>query len=184
MIGTPRLLLDPLRATDAAELFAYRSDPRVALFQGWVPASLDEVHAFIVAQAARPIPSAGWQQLAVRHRDDDELLGDIGIRFPASVDDEAVELGVSIKPSAQGRGHAREAMAAMIGQAFGSWGCRRLVCSVDPRNNASVALCRSLGLRQEAHHVESLRFRGEWVDDLIFALLAREWNGSCGPGPR
>ena len=35
---------------------------------------------------------------------------------------------------------------------------------------------RSLCLRQEAHFHESLRFRGEWVDDVIFAMLAREWR--------
>jgi len=33
-----------------------------------------------------------------------------------------------------------------------------------------------LGMRQEAHHVESYLFRGEWVDDVVFALLAREWR--------
>jgi len=38
-----------------------------------------------------------------------------------------------------------------------------------------MALCRALSMRQEAHHVESYRFRGAWVDDAVFALLAREW---------
>jgi len=59
-----------------------------------------------------------------------------------------------------------------------------LIGSVDPRNTASMALCRSLGLRQEAHHVESYRFRGEWVDDVIFALLAREWLAPDARGRR
>lgn len=31
-------------------------------------------------------------------------------------------------------------------------------------------------MRQEAHHRESLWFRGEWVDDVIFALLDHEWQ--------
>jgi RimJ/RimL family protein N-acetyltransferase len=31
-------------------------------------------------------------------------------------------------------------------------------------------------MRQEAHFRESLLFRGEWVDDVVFALLAREWR--------
>jgi len=39
-----------------------------------------------------------------------------------------------------------------------------------------MALMRSLGLRQDAHFRESLRFRGEWVDDVVFAMLAREWR--------
>lgn len=183
MIRTPRLLLDHFRASDADALFAYRSDPRVARFQGWVPATTEEATAFVMEQSRRTIPSTGWQQLAIRGRDGVELHGDIGIRFPDSAD-EAIEIGVSVKPSSQGRGYAREAMAAVIASAFGAWGFRRLVCSVDPRNSASIALCRSLGLRQEAHHVESLWFRDEWVDDVIFALLAREWDRSRDTGTR
>jgi len=173
-IDTPRLRLEPLRADDAAELFAYRSDPVVARYQGWKPATVGEVARFIAEQAARVFGNAGWYQLAIRARGDGALIGDLGIRFPDDTS-EAIEFGVTLKPAAQGQGHAREALAAVVDRAFGAWGYRRLACSVDPRNLASVALCRALGFRQEAHHVESLWFRGEWVDDLVFALLAREW---------
>lgn len=30
-------------------------------------------------------------------------------------------------------------------------------------------------MRQEAHLRESLWLHGEWVDDAVFAILAREW---------
>src|SRR5574337_1268471 len=59
---------------------------------------------------------------------------------------DSVEVGVSIAPAYEGRGYA------------------------------SVALLRALGMRQEAHHRESLWLRGAWVDDVIFALLDHEWR--------
>jgi RimJ/RimL family protein N-acetyltransferase len=31
-------------------------------------------------------------------------------------------------------------------------------------------------MRQEAHHIESYLFRGEWADQLVFAILAHEWR--------
>jgi RimJ/RimL family protein N-acetyltransferase len=31
-------------------------------------------------------------------------------------------------------------------------------------------------MRKEAHFVKSLWFRGEWVDDVVFAMLAEEWR--------
>jgi RimJ/RimL family protein N-acetyltransferase len=31
-------------------------------------------------------------------------------------------------------------------------------------------------MRQEAHFRQSLPWRGEWADDVIFALLRSEWN--------
>lgn len=173
-IETPRLILDRLRADDAAALYACRADPAVARYQGWIPADEAEAAAFIAAQAERPLDAPGWQQRAIRRRDDGQLLGDCGLRLPESAD-EAAEFGVSLHPAQQHRGYAREAAAALIEHALRTRGCRRVVASVDPRNAASVALCRALGMRQEAHHVESFRLRGEWVDDVIFALLAREW---------
>jgi RimJ/RimL family protein N-acetyltransferase len=176
VIETERLRLEPLRPGDAAALFAYRGDPEVARYQGWQPASEDECTAFIAEQSKRPFGAPdSWCQLAIRSKASGELLGDFGVHFPPTTDD-PIEFGLSLKPAAQHRGHAREVMTAAIDRAFSDWGYRRLVASVDPRNTASVSLCRALGMRQEAHHVESYKFHGEWVDDLIFALLVREWG--------
>jgi RimJ/RimL family protein N-acetyltransferase len=172
---TARLVLGPLRPHDAPALFAYRADAVVAQYQGWRPADIAEACAFIERQAAQAFGQPdSWCQLAIRDRDTGELLGDFGIHFPSDTD-QPIEFGVSLRPAMQGRGYAREAMGAALNRAFGDWGYRRAVASVDPRNRGSVALLRALGFRQEAHHVESYRFHGEWVDDVIFALLAREW---------
>jgi len=177
-IVTTRLRLDRLVAADAPALFAYRGDDAVARYQGWKPADLAAAQAFIADQASLAFGTAdSWCQLAIRDKATDELLGDFGVHFPASTDD-PIEFGLSLRPERQGHGFAREAMAAVLDLAFGDWAYRRAVGSVDPRNVASLALLRSLGFRQEAHHVESYFFRGEWVDDVIFAMLAREWPTS------
>jgi RimJ/RimL family protein N-acetyltransferase len=34
-------------------------------------------------------------------------------------------------------------------------------------------------MRQEAHFRKSLWFKGEWVDDVVFAVLASEWKGAA-----
>jgi len=41
-----------------------------------------------------------------------------------------------------------------------------------------MAMLLALGMRQEAHHRESLWLHGEWVDDVVFALLASEWRAA------
>jgi RimJ/RimL family protein N-acetyltransferase len=48
--------------------------------------------------------------------------------------------------------------------------------SVDPRNVSSMRLLERVGMRKEAHFVQSLWFKDEWVDDVIFAMLAAEWK--------
>jgi RimJ/RimL family protein N-acetyltransferase len=173
---TARLQIDALRPADAEALFAYRADPVVARFQGWCPADLAEVRGFIEAQSSEPIP-VGWFQRAIRLRDEDGLIGDLGLNLPEDAEG-SVEFGVSIAPAHQGKGYASEAVRAVFEQVFGPFGRHRIHASVDPRNLACMALLRGLGMRQEAHHRESLWLQGEWVDDVIFALLAREWQAT------
>lgn len=179
-ITTPRLRLDRLVPADAPLLFAYRGDEVVARYQGWRPNDEAEAARFIDHQSGLAFRTPDtWAQLAIRDLATGELLGDLGVHFPADTDS-AIEFGISLRPDRQGRGYAREAMSAMLDLAFGAWGYRRSVGSVDPRNVASIALLESLGYRREAHHVEAYFFRGEWVDDVIYAMLAREWRPTAG----
>ncbi|MDE2156606.1 MAG: GNAT family N-acetyltransferase [Xanthomonadaceae bacterium] len=174
-IDTARLRLDALRPQDAQALFDYRANPQVARYQGWRPASIAEAGDFIACQAdaslARP---DSWFQRAIRLREDGRLIGDAGIHMPGDADG-SVEVGISIAPVCQGRGYAGEALRALFDLLFVTLGRHRIHASVDPRNVASMALLRSLGMRQEAHFRESLRLHGVWVDDVVFAMLAREW---------
>lgn len=172
---TTRLRIDALRNDDADALFAYRADPAVARFQGWCPGNVAEARNFIDAQGrvAADHPD-GWMQRAIRRRDDGLLIGDLGVYLPDDTHD-AVEFGISLAPAHQGQGHAREAGAALFAHVFGTLARHRIRASVDPRNLASMALLRALGMRQEAHHRQSLWLRDEWVDDVIFAMLASEW---------
>lgn len=172
---TARLRLDVLRETDADTLFNYRSDPAVARYQGWCPASREEALDFIRSQQqiSLDVPDS-WLQLAIRRSDDGSLIGDLGLHLPQDAEG-SYEFGVTIAPAHQGNGYAREAVHALLDFLFRTLGAHRVHASIDPRNVASGALLRSLGMRQEAHFRESFKMRGEWVDDMIFALLAREW---------
>jgi RimJ/RimL family protein N-acetyltransferase len=57
---------------------------------------------------------------------------------------------------------------------FGQPGRHRVHASVDPRNLASMTLMESPGMRQEGRFRDSPCVHGEWVDDVVSALLARE----------
>jgi RimJ/RimL family protein N-acetyltransferase len=41
---------------------------------------------------------------------------------------------------------------------------------------ASSRLLAAVGMRQEGHLVESTWSEDEWTDDLLFAVLRREWT--------
>lgn len=144
----------------------------MARYQGWRPASIADAASFIGAQS-EPVPGR-WFQRAIRLREEGRLIGDLGICLPVEPTGSA-EFGISLMPAQQGHGYAREVLHALFERGFVALGWPRVQASVDPRNASSIALLRAMGMRQEAHFRESLWLRGEWVDDLVFAMLAREW---------
>ena len=81
--------------------------------------------------------------------------------------------GYVFHPDVLGLGYAAKASRAMLDLAFGELGLHRVTAIMDARNTASARLAGRLGMRAEAHHVSSEMFKGEWVDTLVFALLAR-----------
>jgi len=89
------------------------------------------------------------------------------------------EVGYVLNPEFGGHGYASEAVRRLLGLAFDDLGLHRVVARIDARNEASARLARRLGMRQEAYLVCNEWFKGEWTDELDFALLEDEWAATC-----
>jgi RimJ/RimL family protein N-acetyltransferase len=122
-----------------------------------------------------PDTPGAWYQLGIVLRSGGELIGDCGIHI---LDDpRQAEIGITVARQFQCHGYATEALRAIVGYLFGKLRKHRISASIDPRNIGSIRLMQRLGFRQEAHMIGSLWFKGQWVDDVVFAMLAREWAG-------
>ena len=172
---TARLTLRRLGLEDAPAVFRYRSLAEVRRFQAWEPTSLADVESMLQGNPEDADVPGTWLQLALERREDGELVGDCGLHFPARERAQA-EVGITVAPAHQGRGYAVEALCAALGYLFDALGKHRVYASSDPDNLASIRLLERAGMRQEGHLVESLWFKGRWADDLLFALLDREWR--------
>jgi RimJ/RimL family protein N-acetyltransferase len=173
---TDRLLLRSIRLDDAAGLFQYRSDQEANRYQGWIPETISDVHDFINNRVSSTIDRTGtWYQLVIIRSDTKKLIGDVGMHF---LDDEKyqVEIGFTLDKNEQGKGFASEAVKETINFLFNDLNKRRIIASIDPRNGKSIALVERLGFRKEAHFKESLLINGEWVDDVVYAVLKDEWR--------
>jgi RimJ/RimL family protein N-acetyltransferase len=180
-IQTRRLMLRALENRDARRIFEYRSHPDVSRFQSWGTDSVHAIESYILELAAvEPGTPGPWYQIGIT-LSPAELIGDCGFRVLENEPRQA-EIGIALAPEFQKRGYAIEALRALVDYLFGNLGSHRVLGSVDPRNFASMRLLQRLGMRQEAHFVKSLWFKGEWVDDVIFAMLASEWE-SYGTSP-
>ncbi len=175
-----RVILRRLRPSDAEVVFGYRADPEVSRYQNWVPASFDEVRSFIESLAGLEPDSPGrWFQVGIELRESGELVGDCGIHVSAS-DPRLVEIGITLAPSHQRRGLGAEALRALLDYLFRELRKHRAYGSVDGRNVASLALLGRVGMRQEAHFVQSYWSKGEWTDDVVFGMLGWEWEERRG----
>lgn len=174
-IRTDRLLLRSLCTTDAGSIFAYRSLPEVCLYQSWNPQTRKDVGSFIKNQSTLEFNTPGWYQIAITLGKDGSLIGDCGIHINET-DERIVEIAITIAPESQSKGYATEALKALLNLLFLELKKHRVYASVDPRNLPSMELFRRIGMRQEAHLVQSLWFKETWADDVIFAMLSSEWE--------
>ncbi|MBK9740645.1 MAG: GNAT family N-acetyltransferase [Actinobacteria bacterium] len=172
--STPRLLLRPFVASDAADVLAYRGSPEVSRYLMHEPMDEAAVAAFLASVTpARHARVDGHRlQLAVEWQG--RVIGDVNLRV-SSVQSRQTEIGWVFNPTHHGRGFATEAASELLKVAFEEWGSHRVFAQLDPKNAASARLCERLGLRREAHLREESWFKGEWGDLLIYAVLAQEW---------
>jgi RimJ/RimL family protein N-acetyltransferase len=171
-----RLLLRPLAVSDADALLAYRSREDVCRYVPFEPMSRDDILERIAGQWARTELTDEGQSLTLGAQvaDTGELVGDV-ILFWHSREHAGGELGYVFNPALGGRGYATEAASLMLRLGFEGLGLHRIVARIDERNEASVRLARRLGMRQEARLVSNELFKGEWSNELDFAMLADEW---------
>ncbi|WP_086826312.1 GNAT family N-acetyltransferase [Allokutzneria sp. NRRL B-24872] len=180
---TERLALRQFRRADAEVVRAYRSDPEVARYQSWeAPLSTVDAEELVAEFAALDPDEPGWFQYAVELRDCGELIGDVGVNLHENR--MQAEIGFTFARRHQGRGHATEAVSRVVDHLLVSQGLRRVSAECDARNTASARLLERVGFRQEGHRPEFTWLKGEWTDDLLFGLLARDWPASAAPVTR
>lgn len=115
--------------------------------------------------------------LGVRDTVTGRLLGDV-VLFFHSREHAGGEIGYVFHPDARGRGFASEACSAALALGFDELELHRVTARLDSRNHASARLAARLGMRKEAHLVRNEMSKGEWTDEVVFAMLAEEWPTS------
>jgi RimJ/RimL family protein N-acetyltransferase len=175
---TERLSLRPLDVnSDVDAVFAYQSRPDVCRYIPYSPRSRDEVAEWMAARRSTVEEPGQALFLGVELADTGRLVGDLMLAWH-SAEHGSGEIGYVFNPDARGHGYATEACAALLELAFDNLGLHRVIARIDARNGASAAVLRRLGMRQEAYLVQNEWFKGEWTDEIDFAILATEWRAA------
>jgi aminoglycoside 6'-N-acetyltransferase len=180
-VATERLLLRPVLPSDREAVGRYCSDPEVTRYLPFAALDDDGLTHRMQRLVSGTAPTAVGEHLTLAVQHEDELVGDLMLRFSAQhgPDDlpSIAELGWVFSPAYAGRGFATEAARALVALAFTHYPLHRLMAQLDPRNVASARLCERLGMRHEAHTREDHPDRdGGWSDTAVYGLLRSEWE--------
>jgi RimJ/RimL family protein N-acetyltransferase len=176
-ITTPRLRLRRLRASDAAVIGLYASDPRVARMTTTVPHPYLPGIAEAFVERARA-PGAKLRVWAMDSGMDGEngLIGLISLEARGA---RVLELGYWVAPAFWGTGYASEAVEAIVGYAVTGFD-GTITAEVLQENDAAAKVLTRSGFRYlgegEAHSVA----RGAMVPTFRYGLEAASFQA----GPR
>ncbi|HVT32804.1 MAG TPA: GNAT family protein [Rhodanobacteraceae bacterium] len=164
-----RIRFDRLSPDDEAEFIAASRRSR-ALHRPWVaPASTPAAFRAYVARMSGP----GQHAFAVRRRDDGTLVGVVTISNVVMGPFRNAYIGYYVFAPHARRGYLREALQAIVRDAFRAMKLHRLEANIQPGNRASIALARTCGFRKEGFSPRYLKIGGRWRDHERWAILAR-----------
>lgn len=177
-VQTERLDLRPFQAGDLAAFHSYWSRPDVHRYLYSQPsADEDETRVVLAKKLERKAlrEPGDALDLAVVVRDTGQLVGHVLLAWTSSEHRQG-EIGYVFHPLFHSRGYATEASREMLRLGFAELGLHRIVGRMDARNTGSAKVMERLGMRREAHLRENEWVKGEWTDEVIYAILAREFG--------
>jgi RimJ/RimL family protein N-acetyltransferase len=184
-IRTERLLLRPFTPADLDALHAVQSLPEVTRYLYWGPRDREQVREALEAKTGQTalLDEGQALSLAVEVAATGELAGDALLFWHSRVH-RSGEIGYVFHPDHHGRGYATEAARALLALAFDGLDLHRVTARLDGRNTASARVLERLGMRREAHLVENEWVKDEWTDELVYAILQRDWRQTTGGAAR
>ncbi|KFU79989.1 Protein N-acetyltransferase, RimJ/RimL family [Amycolatopsis lurida] len=178
-IITQRLTLRAFTPADLDELNSFQSRADVARYLYWGPRSRAESAAALAKRVHSSTLSKEGQFLAVAAEltETGQLIGDLNLEYLSSERRQG-EIGFVFHPDHHGKGLAAEAAVEVLRLGFEDLGLHRIIGRCDGRNTSSAALMERLGMKKEAHLRQNEIVKGEWCDELVFAMLEDEWKAS------
>jgi len=172
-LETPRLILREFCDADFDALLEMHSHPETVRYEPQKGA--EGVRAYLegAARAALAAPRTHYR-FAVTIRPGDTARGLVGLAMNFDMTRDW-EIGWMIHPDEWGKGYASEAARRVLEFAFAELNAHRVIAFCDAENRTSERVMQKLGMRCEAHMLQTRLLRGEWHDELLYAILESEW---------
>ncbi len=179
-LETDRLLLRKMSMADAADVFAYASDPEVSKYTSWsTHQAIADSQQFLESVIAK-YEAGQPMDWGIEHKGDRKLIGTCGF---ASWDctHARAEIGYVLSRQYWGQGYMTEAVKAVISFGFHVMMLNRIqaTCMVD--NLASARVMQKAGMNYEGTLREYAFFKDRYCDLKFYATIKPKTDLSFDP---
>ncbi|GAA3589020.1 GNAT family protein [Kribbella ginsengisoli] len=166
------VVLRPVTEDDYPAMQVAMDDPDVVRFTG----SRGEIGE----EAARKWYRTRGEQtdrldLAIVDKAGGEVVGE-AVLNEWSPEDESCNFRILIGPADQGRGLGTEATRLIVGYGIEQLGLHRIDLGVYAFNPRAQRAYEKAGFVTEGVKRDALKWDGEWVDEIVMAVLATDWK--------
>lgn len=173
ILETDHLILRKLRLRDAADIYSWSSDPKVARYVLWdAHRSISDSREYIryVRRLYRSGLPSSW---GIELKETGHIIGTIGLMWYSDINSSA-EVGYSLSAEYWNHGYMTEALLKVLDFCFDDLKLNRIEAQFDIRNSASGRVMEKCGLRQEGILRARIRNKNEFIDVALFAILAED----------
>lgn len=156
--------LRPLTLEDVPAVHGWAALPESCRYQAWGPNTYEQTEEHVRAAVSAPADRRVFAVLV-----DGTVVGsaELRLRGPSTA-----EIAYAVHPRVWGRGVATAAARGLLRMGFGEHSRHRIFGTCDPRNVASAAVLRRIGMRYEGRMRGTVRLRDGWRDSDLYAILA------------
>ena len=176
------LLLRPLAEADAADVFAYASNPNMTPHSLWdAHKTVEDSRQFVTAYAESHYAEEEPEPMGIvlGDREAGHVIGTVGCHW-RSRKSRQMELGFALAEPHWGKGITTTAAQLLLGHVFENYDVERVQARCMVENTASARVLRKLGMTHEGTLRSSVFLRGEFRDLHMFSLLRREHDSVRG----
>jgi ribosomal-protein-alanine N-acetyltransferase len=105
-----------------------------------------------------------------------ELVGTINLLVVVRLSSQLAWVGYGIFNQHWRKGFGREGLEAVLAIAFRELRLHRVEAGIQPKNRASIALVRALGMRREGAPRRAVWIGRGWRDLVVYAATAEDWG--------
>jgi [ribosomal protein S5]-alanine N-acetyltransferase len=178
-LQSERLIYREVNLEDIEDIYKIYSDPEVAKYDWYRPISTKEDALSIINRYKREFQNQEEITWGVARKNDNKIIGYccLGTFNDAS---RRSEIGYGFNRDEWNKGYATEAIKALVKFGFEIMNLNRIEATVTPGNDASVKALKKANFLQEGIVRERSIMKGKFEDDVILAILKRDYRLSSG----